>query len=178
MSASDNTTIYQRSHALNSTSLWYAALSDLFPTAAGFTVDLEAGIISPMRESYTRITVTLREPGHDDAAEAEVGAKNVAGRDGSRSRSGSGTLIIFTLISGSRTRATTCSFCGISWPPCTQSWPRPLLPTPPSLASATAFIGRAHRRRRDASSSAGDDAVLSVGFGPRRVGVACGAGVR
>ncbi|RAH72078.1 uncharacterized protein BO66DRAFT_436569 [Aspergillus aculeatinus CBS 121060] len=82
MSAPTNNTIYRRSHALESTSLWYAALSDLFPTAAGFTVDLEAGIISPMRESYNRITVTF------------------PGRDGSGSGSGSGTLIIFTLISG------------------------------------------------------------------------------
>ncbi|RAK74197.1 uncharacterized protein BO72DRAFT_450909 [Aspergillus fijiensis CBS 313.89] len=100
----NNNTIYRRSHALKSTSLWYAALSDLFPTAAGFTVDLEAGIMSPMRESYNRITVTFRKPAHEAATEAEAEAKNVAGRDGSGSGSGSETLIIFTLISGALRR--------------------------------------------------------------------------
>ncbi|PYI24026.1 hypothetical protein BO99DRAFT_408655 [Aspergillus violaceofuscus CBS 115571] len=102
-------TAYGGSQALESTSLWYDALTDLFPSAAGFTVDLEAGILSPMRESYNCITVTFRKPARgSDAeaeAEAEAAAENAAGRDGSSSGSSSdrGT-IIFTLITGALRR--------------------------------------------------------------------------
>ncbi|PYI32955.1 hypothetical protein BP00DRAFT_414362 [Aspergillus indologenus CBS 114.80] len=100
-----NDTAYGGSQGLESTSHWYDALTDLFPSAAGFTVDLEAGILSPMRESYNRITVTFRKPARgpdaEAEAEAEAAAENATGRDGSSS--GRGT-IIFTLITGTLRR--------------------------------------------------------------------------
>ncbi|PYH84471.1 hypothetical protein BO82DRAFT_352022 [Aspergillus uvarum CBS 121591] len=97
-----NDPAYGRSQALESTSHWYDALTDLFPPAAGFTVDLEAGILSPMRESYNRITVTFCKPAREPDAEAEAeAAEHAVGRDGSSS--GKGT-IIFTLVTGALRR--------------------------------------------------------------------------